>query len=111
MFNSLLSCNNFFVQVCAAVTIALSSIFAFDIPVLISHELTRAESAWVLGMALLVPSSLFSLCWWLAICFFDLLSWLLIFWISEVKLAKAGIALFQGWIPGSVLPLHFLAPF
>jgi hypothetical protein len=98
-------------QLCAVFTIALSAIFAFDIPVLISHELTRAESAWVLGMALLVPSSLFSLCWWLAICFFNLLSWLLIFWISKVKLVKAGIALFQGWIPGSVLPLHFLTPF
>jgi hypothetical protein len=111
MFTSLLSCNNFFVQLCAAFTIAQSAIFAFNIPVLISRELARAESAWVLGMALFVPSSLFSLSWWLAICFFDLLSWLLIFFISEVKLVKAGIALFQGWIPGSVLPLHFLAPF
>ena len=98
-------------QVCAAIAIALGTIFAFDIPVPISQEFTRAESAWVLGMALLVPSSLFSLCWWLAICFFNLLSWLLIFSISEVELVKAGIALFQGWIPGSVLPLHFLTPF
>ena len=55
MFTSLLSCNNFFVQLCAVFTIALSAIFAFDIPVVISNELTRAESARVLGMPLLVP--------------------------------------------------------
>ncbi len=98
-------------QLSTAVTVALGSIFTFDVLVLIGLELTRAKLARMLGMALLMPSPFFLIGEWLAISFFSQLSWLFVVWIPDVDLVGTGIALFLFWVSCPSLPLHILASF
>lgn len=98
-------------QLSTAFTVALRSIFAFDVPVLVGLELARAKPARMLRMALLMPSPLFFLGERLAISFFGQLSWLLVVWVPNVDFVGTGVALFLFWVPGPALPLHILAPF
>jgi len=99
------------VQLSTAFTVALGSIFTFDVLVLVGLKLTWAKPARVLGMALFMSSPLLFLSERLAIPFFGQLSWLFVVWISDVDLIGTGIALFLFWIPCPSLPLNILASF
>ena len=98
-------------QLSTAFTVALGSIFTFDVLVLVGLKLTWAKPARVLGMALFMSSPLLFFGEWLAISFFSQLSWLFVVWVTDVDLIGTGITLFLFWVPGPTFPLHISASF